>query len=316
VRGVAAAVAAGALLAVQARLNGELTARTGAAELVTLISFLEGTVLLGVLVAVRGGSGLRAVLGGRRPWWLAAGPLGAFLIVAISAGVPRLGVATVTVLTVVGQTVAGVVVDASGHGGRRVPVSGRRIGAVALAVVALAAAAGGSHPAGTTAAAVAGLALVLVLAGVASSLQQAANGVVARRTGDPAVAALASFAGGAVVLAVAVAAVAVLAPQRIHGPWPGAGEAWLYAGGLAGTVFVAVTAWVVRRVGVLTVALATIGGQLVGALGLDVVAGSRAIDLASVVASLAVLASVALAGMPPQRRGLRRIASAPLRASS
>jgi bacterial/archaeal transporter family-2 protein len=316
VRGVAAAVAAGALLAVQARLNGELTARTGSAELVTLISFLEGTVLLGVLVAARGGSQLRAVLRGRRPWWLAAGPLGAFLIVAISTGVPRLGVATVTVLTVVGQTVAGVILDARGHGGRRVPVSGRRIGAVALAVLALGAAAGGAHPAGTTAAAVAGLAVVLVLAGVASSLQQAANGVVARRTGDPAVAALASFASGAALLAVAVAAVALLAPEHIHGPWPGAGEAWLYAGGLAGTVFVAVTAWVVRRVGVLTVALASVGGQLVGALGLDLLAGSRTVDLASVVASLAVLASVALAGMPPQRRGLRRIASVPLRASS
>jgi hypothetical protein len=54
----------------------------------------------------------------------------------------------------------------------------------------------------------------------------------------------------------------------------------------------------------------------VGALVLDLLAGSKAVDLASVVASLAVLTSVALAGMPPQRRGLRRIASAPLRASS
>lgn len=319
-RGVVATLAAGGLLAVQARLNGALTDRVGSAELVTLLSFLTGTVLLAGLATARrlrspGTVSLRAAARGGRPWWLAAGPLGAFLIVAISAGVPKLGVATVTVLTVVGQTVAGVVLDTRGHGGgRRVPLSGRRIGAVALAVVALGVAATAARPDGTTAAAVAVLAVVLVVAGVASSLQQAANGAVATRTGDPVIAALASFATGAAVLLVAVLGVALLAPGRIHGPWPS--EPWLYLGGVAGTVFVVITARVVRRVGVLTVALATVGGQLVGALLLDLLTGTNTLDLASVVASFAVLASVALAGMPPLRRGLRGIASAPLRAPS
>jgi transporter family-2 protein len=312
-----AAVLAGAALAVQARLNGDLTGRLGSAELVTLISFVEGTALLTAIALARGVR-LPALArqGGLRPWWLTSGPLGAALIVAISAGVPKLGVAVVTVLTVVGQTVAGVVLDAAGHGPEgRMPVTRRRVGAVALAVAALAIAATGARTGPVSGATVAVLAAVLVAAGVGSSLQQAANGAVAGWTGEPVVAALISFALGTLVLAVAVALMALTWPARLDGAWPGAGEAWLYAGGLAGTAFVVTTAWVVRRLGVLTVALATVSGQLLGAVILDAVTGSNGIDAATVVASLAVLAAVALAGLPAGiRSGRRRLAAVAARA--
>jgi bacterial/archaeal transporter family-2 protein len=300
-----AAVLAGAALAVQARLNGELTGRIGSAELVTLISFVEGTVLLTAIALARGVRLLAlARRRGLRPWWLSGGPLGAALIVAISAGVPKLGVAVVTVLTVVGQTVAGVVLDAAGHGpDGRMPVTRRRVGAVALAVAALAIAAIGARTGNVSGAAVGVLAAVLVAAGIASSLQQAANGAVTGWTRDPVVAALISFALGTLVMAVAVAVVALAWPARVDGAaWPGADEAWLYAGGLAGTAFVVTTAWVVRRLGVLTVALATVSGQLLGAVILDGVTGGNGIDAATVVASLAVLAAVALAGLPAGTR--------------
>lgn len=309
----AAAVLAGALLAVQARLNGELTDRIGSAELVTLISFLEGTALVAALALARGLRPVRTLRARRgwRPWWLAAGPLGAGLIVAISAGVPRLGVAVVTVLTVVGQTLAGVLLDARGHGvDGHLPVSSRRVGAVALAVVALAVAAigaGSGHVSPTT---VAVLAAILVAAGAASSVQQAANGAVAARTGDAVLAALASFLVGTAALVVAVGVVAMAWPARLHGAWPGADEAWLYAGGVAGAVFVVVTAWVVRRVGVLTVALATVGGQLIGAVVLDAL-GTARLDGASVVASIAVLAAVGLAGLPSRAGRRNRVSPVP-----
>lgn len=314
----AAAVLAGAALAVQARLNGALTGRLGSAEVVTLISFLEGTVLLAVVAAARGHR-LRSVRsgGGWRGWWLISGPLGACLIVAISAGVPVLGVAVVTVLTVVGQTVAGVVLDAAGHGadGPR-PVSLPRLGAVALAVVALAVAAAGAGAGHATGATVALLAVVLIGAGAASSIQQAANGVVAARSGDPVLAALASFALGSLLLAVVVGMLAVAWPARLHGAWPGPGQAWLYAGGIAGTAFVVVTAWVVGRLGVLTVALATVGGQLLGAVALDAATGPGGLDGATVVASFTVLGAVALAGRSPGRTRRRRLTAAALRARS
>jgi bacterial/archaeal transporter family-2 protein len=306
-----AAVLAGAALAVQARLNGDLTGRIGSAELVTLISFLEGTVLLTAIALARDVCPLGLLRErGWRPWWLISGPLGAALIVAISAGVPQLGVAVVTVLTVVGQTVAGVVLDAAGHGpDGRLPVSRRRIGAVGLAVAALAVAAIGAragHASGTT---VALLAAVLVAAGAASSVQQAANGAVAARTGEPVLAALISFALGTLALVVVVTVLALVWPARLDGSWPGAGEAWLYAGGLAGTAFVVVTAWVVRRLGVLTVALASVGGQLLGAVTLDAVTGADGLDGATVVASLVVLTAVALAGVSPGRGRRRRLAA-------
>jgi transporter family-2 protein len=49
------------------------------------------------------------------------------------------------------------------------------------------------------------------------------------------------------------------------GPW------WLYLGGIIGATFIATTAWVVGKVGVLAISLLVTAGQLTGALVLDVV---------------------------------------------
>ena len=49
-------------------------------------------------------------------------------------------------------------------------------------------------------------------------------------------------------------------------------EPWLYLGGSIGVVFIAIAAAVVRYTGVLLLGLSMVAGQLVGALGIDMLA--------------------------------------------
>ncbi len=298
----------GGALAIQSQLNGALTQRTGSAVIVTLLSFAIGTSILAVLVTIRHQWPGRSELSSWtwRRWWLFSGPLGAFLVVTISAGVPILGVALTTVLTVAGQTVTGIVLDSRGTGvGARLRISGTRTSAVLVAIVGLAitvfAVPVGS---GTNLAGMIVMVLLLVAAGVASSLQQAANGAFTGVSGSPAFAALISFATGLIVLA------AVLLGMWATGnlpasAWPSfTGEPWLYLGGLFGTLFVVSSAWAVRKIGVLVLSLAVVAGQIVAAVVLDVSTGSTNVGLLTIVSIAVVLAAVVLAVVPNRRRAV------------
>lgn len=109
-------------------------------------------------------------------------------------------------------------------------------------------------------------ALLPALAGIGSSWQQAVNGRVRAAAGSVRAATLVNFSIGTAALLVAFGVrVAV-------GGWPAGNlptEPWLYLGGLLGIFFIAVAAAVVRFTGVLLLGLATIAGQIVGAVLLD-----------------------------------------------
>lgn len=288
------AAVAGILLSVQARINGQLTEDLGSPFVVTLLTFVVGaTILVGVTVSQHRTLRPSKLLGdGWFGWWLLSGPFGAFLVLAIATGVPVLGVALVTVLTVVGQTVAGMAIDARGFGDEQVRLTRRRIASVVVAVLGLGITAF-AVPAGESGMLILGLGLLLVAAGVASSMQQAGNGVITFMSGNPAVAGMFTFVTGGAVLVVSVAA--LWAAGRL-GPisWPDASQWWLYTAGLFGTGFVVLTAWAVRKIGVLALALAVVAGQLLGALVLDATTGGPPLNLATGLSVAAVLVAVLL----------------------
>lgn len=300
----------GGALAIQAQLNGALTARTGSALLVTLLSFAIGTAVLALIVGLRRQWPSRAELRSWswHRWWLFSGPLGAFLIVAISAGVPLLGVALTTVLTVAGQTVTGIVLDSRGTGvGARLRISGTRAAAVLVAIVGLAITVlAVPIDSSTSIVALIAMILVLIAAGVASALQQAANGAVAGISGSPAFAALVSFSTGLIVLI--VASLAMWATGNLPASaWPSfSGEPLLFLGGLFGTLFVVSSAWAVRRIGVLVLSLAVVAGQIIAAVALDVSTGSANVGFVTILSIVAVLAAVVLAVVPSRRRKTER----------
>ena len=57
------------------------------------------------------------------------------------------------------------------------------------------------------------------------------------------------------------------------GPW------WIYTGGIIGVIYIAFTSLIVQHLGVLTFTLFSVGGQLVGALFIDLFAPSQGVNV-------------------------------------
>ena len=297
---LAAAVASGALVALQQRINGALNVALGDAVLAALVSFVTGLVAVAAVVASRASS-RRALRSVRQvPWWSRLGGLGGASLVAVgAAAAPEIGVALLTVGLVAGQTGGGLAVDRAGlaPGGAHALTWPRAAGAVLCLVAVLISAAGeGARAADPL------LLVLVVVAGFLIALQQALNGRVRRTTGDAGVATLVNFVVGTAALALGLALHALLDGLEV-GAWPGAGEWYLYLGGPMGATFVAVAALVVRRLGVLRLGLAVTAGQLVGALLLDLALPVRdaAVTVPTVVGVVLTLVAVAVSGLGVRR---------------
>jgi transporter family-2 protein len=295
-----AVTVAGGLLGLQGRINGALGGDLHSAIAAATVSFVVGTVLLATYVVTRDPRALRRLHPTKlRWWWWLGGLAGAAVVASTAQGVPEIGVALVSVCVVAGTTVGALGVDEAGlgPGGRRranlVRVAGAAlaVGAVALGVV------GDRHAAVRPA-----LFIALLLAGAASAVQQAANGQVRVATQSTAVASLVSFSGGTIALIAASVARGDFA--GVHWPmtW------WLYVGGALGAVYIALAAMAVGELGVLRLSLATVAGQLVAAVVLDVVWPAPGITLRvqTVVGTILTLVAVAITGL-----GRRQAAEAP-----
>ncbi|MBC7373515.1 MAG: DMT family transporter [Frankiales bacterium] len=295
-----AAAASGALVALQQRINGELKTALGDTLLTALVSF--GTGLLAVVVVVLSRPSARAAVRLVRDvaWVQRLGGLGGATLVAVgAAAAPEIGVALLTVGLVAGQTTGGLLVDRVGWG----PGGSHRLTAPRVLGAALCLVAVGISVLGDGARAASPLLLVLVVvAGLLISVQQALNGQVRRVTGDAGVATLVNFVGGTLALGLGVLVHAASTGLNV-GAWPGPGQWYLYLGGPMGATFVAIAAVVVRRLGVFRLGLAVIAGQLVGALLLDVLAPvhGRGVELLTVVGVALTLVAVYVAGSGGRR---------------
>lgn len=294
---IAMAVVGGALTAVQSRVNGQLSAAIGDPYTAAAISFGSGLAILLVALVFwkpgRAGFGnvARELRAGRISWWmLFGGVAGAWFVATqgLSAGV--IGVALFTVSIVAGQTVGGVVFDLVGLGpaGRR-PLTAPRVFGALLALAAviwtLSSEIGGAVPV-----------LLVILpftAGFGSAWQQAVNGRIRVAASSALTSTLVNFIVGTTVLVVVM-----IVHSSLVG-WPTAlpGEAWLYAGGLIGCLFIAVQAIVVRVIGVLVLALAGVAGQLTAALALDLLVpvGDQTVELATIGGAALALVAVVIA---------------------
>lgn len=268
---VGLAAVAGTAVAVQSRINGELGVRLGDGLAAAVISFGVGLLLLIVLLPAtrtgrRGLRALRAALGSGtlRPWQCLGGACGALLVFTQGATVGTLGVAVFTVAVVAGQSGSSLAVDRAGIGpGGRQPVTGARLTGAVLTVAAVVLAVGGRGLEPATL----GLTVLPLIAGVAVAWQQAVNGWVRVLTDSTLTATGVNFAVGTSVLLVAFA-ISVVVRGAPSGGLPT--QPWLYLGGPVGVLFIAIAAAVVRLIGVLVLGLATIAGQIVGAVLLDV----------------------------------------------
>jgi len=106
--------------------------------------------------------------------------------------------------------------------------------------------------------------LLPLLVGAGLAWQQATNGRLQRATASAMTATLVNFVGGTVVLG---AIALVQAPLVGVAPLPA--DPWLYLGGAIGVAYIALSAALAPRIGVLLLSLGSVLGMLVGSLALD-----------------------------------------------
>lgn len=303
-----AAVAGGMLGALQSRINGRLATDLGDGFAAAVISFGIGLVIIAVVVLAS--PGLRSRTAGfwrdlRRgafAWPFALGGLGgATFVLAQTLSVGLLGVALFVVCVVAGQTVTGLIVDrvGLGPGGPRPLTAPRVIGAALMVLAVVLAMAGGVHTSAPWY-----LFALPVLGGIVMSLQQAANGRVTQHSGSYLVSTLGNFIIGTAGLLLALAIHTVVAGHghgHGHGTLPG--NPLLYLGGLIGVVFIALAARLAPLLGVLTLAMSTIAGQIIGSVLLDALApsGGHLTAWTLLGAALTLVAALVTAGMRPRR---------------
>ena len=124
---------AGALIALQAPVNGKLGERLGTFPAAS-VSFAIGLVaLIGLTVVVGGGFGTVGEVRGAPWWYLIGGLLGAVYVSSVLVTVRTLGAGGVTAATIAGQLALSVAVDHFGWVGvERQPITLSRVFGIAL----------------------------------------------------------------------------------------------------------------------------------------------------------------------------------------
>ena len=308
-------VLAGALVALQSRVNGALADEIGsglrAGALAAVISFGSGLAVISVVVVTTpsGRTSMRRLAHARAVkrlrWYELLGGLGgAFFVASQGIAVGTIGVALFIVAFTAGQSLSSLVVDhiGFGPGGAQRASAGRAV-AAAFAIVAVLLKALDQVETGATFLTLA-LAVLAFATGVAQAVQQALNGRVSKVVGSPATT-WNNFVVGTTALLVLLAA-SFLVDGRV-GTLPTTG--WLYLGGVLGIGFIMVAAIAVHAYGVLVLGLCMIAGQVVTAEVLDVIdpavevgplgIAGGAVALVGVVVALALTSPTPPADTPP-----------------
>jgi transporter family-2 protein len=260
----------GMLTATQSRINGQLSHVLGNGLMAAIVSFGSGLIVLTTVNLISQGkrSALARVIhslrsGQLKPWQVIGGMGGGFFVAVQSITVPQIGVALFSITSIGGQTLASLLVDKLGISPRgKQAISPVR---VFVAVAILLAVTVSVFP-DLGKASFKFLPLILgLIVGCIVAFQQAINGRVNEVSQEPLSTALINFMMGTFVLAIALG-VNQLTGAHINAfphQW------WLYAGGMCGVAYIAVSAHVVKHLGILNFILFSVTGQLVAAVFID-----------------------------------------------
>lgn len=128
------ALAAGLAGGLQIAVAGEFGKRAGVLE-ATAVSAAMGLLLVVVLTLLRGG-GIAGIVDAFRhpPWLWLAGLIGGFYVITLTYAPPRIGTLATIAILIVGQLVAGTIIDSLGLLGRPVRLDVARAGGLLLLV--------------------------------------------------------------------------------------------------------------------------------------------------------------------------------------
>ena len=282
------AALSGILISLQARANGELSLRLNNGLQAAFISFSSGLLIIAIISIFNpkiknGARRLRAAVAAKEiaPWTLFAGALGGAFVAVQTQIVPLIGVAIYSVASIAGQGATSLIVDRIGlTGGGKKPISPRRIAAAVVTVLAVLVSVLDRIDARN-------LSLIAValagLAGAIVGVQRAMNGLINEHSGQSFTTSLLNFIMGSSVLGIALLiAVAIGKVEFVAlpaGPW------WIYMGGTIGVIYIAFTSTIVQHLGVLTFTLFSTGGQLIGALLIDIYSPTKGVSVSAYLVS-------------------------------
>jgi transporter family-2 protein len=300
------AALSGAMIALQARANGELSHQLNNGLQAALISFGSGLIIIFVITLFNskikeGIKKLRQSVANKEiaRWKLFAGALGGSFIAIQSQIVPLIGVAIFSVASIAGQTAMSLIVDRIGlTGGGKKLISPRRVLAAFLTVLAVLVSVWDRIDANN-------LSMLAVFVGITGGaivgVQRALNGQINEHSQQSFTTSLVNFTTGTVFLLILIVVGLILDGNELSplpsGPW------WVYTGGIIGVIYIAFTSTIVQHLGVLTFTLFSVGGQLVASLVIDLISPTDGVSVNAYLVTGIVMtyAGVVVGGVGNQR---------------
>ena len=278
------AALSGAMIALQARANGELSHRLDNGLQAALVSFSSGLLIILLVTPFsphikEGIRNLRGAISRKEiaRWKLFAGALGGSFVAIQTQIVPLIGVAIYSVASIAGQTAMSLVVDRIGlTGGGKKLISPRRVIAAVLTVLAVLVSVWDRIDANN-------LSMIAVTAGCVAGavvgVQRALNGQINEHSQQSFTTSLLNFITGTTFLVILILVGVALGKNELS-PLP-AGPWWIYTGGVIGVIYIAFTSTIVQHLGVLTFTLFSVGGQLAGSLIIDLVSPTDGVSVSA-----------------------------------
>jgi len=278
------AALSGAMIALQARANGELSHRLDNGLQAALVSFSSGLLIILLFTPFsphikEGIRNLRGAISRKEiaRWKLLAGALGGSFVAIQTQIVPLIGVAIYSVAAIAGQTAMSLVVDRIGlTGGGKKLISPRRVIAAVLTVLAVLVSVWDRIDANN-------LSMIAVTAGCVAGavvgVQRALNGQINEHSHQSFTTSLLNFITGTTFLVILILVGVALGKNELS-PLP-AGPWWIYTGGVIGVIYIAFTSTIVQHLGVLTFTLFSVGGQLAGSLLIDLLSPTDGVSVSA-----------------------------------
>ena len=262
------AFVAGIAATLQAGVSGQLARELNDGIMAALISNIGGTLFTGLFllnpeVRKKGKKLFQDVVSGKfAKWQLLGGVAGAIYISTASSTVSIIGTGLFTVVLVASQNMSGIVVDRFGlSSGSRKKITPKRSIAVVIGIVAVLLSVSDFQ----------GKILwipiaAVVMAGLAVTVQFALNGRVTKAANSQ-VSAFINFPMSLITVSLTLIVMNLFGKN--WNTWPN--QWWLYTAGFLGAVVVYLAAATIRTLGVLLFGLASVAGQLITSIALDVI---------------------------------------------
>lgn len=262
-------VLAGTLGPMQSAVNGQLGKHVGDGHLASVISFGIGLILMLIVVFTNRNwrSSYLALPGQMRRGVVSwpnffAGICGSAVVLSegISAGI--LGVATFQTSLISGMVISGILCDRLGVGvEHKEPLSLPRILGALMAIGATVLVVSPNFQAPH----MIGLAVLPFVAGLLAGWQPAGNSTIGKVAGSMIVSVTWNFTVGFLILG----SVYVIRLITGHAEFMLPDAWWMYLGGPLGLISIGLMALLVRKIGLLLLALASTAGQLIGSIVID-----------------------------------------------